>query len=789
MVNAYGINEYYNVNFRVIRIMKEYEDSYFKISKVNILKFSPQNKKNTNPLNGSEVVLSNVPSLIEGNTYNGVAQMIENDKYGKNLKIVGKLDLVEPESLNEYKAFIQNSFEGIGHSYSTRLVDLYGLGTLESIIENERALPMAGVPDSVAERVKTKALQMVNLNNLISFFNEFGIPVRTAINVNDKMGSSAKEKIQKNPWSITNVDYSYFGYADKIALGFEMKASNRNRIASGILSYLKDRMNDGHMAILEDELYDGSFRKWLGYVGQYEKDGVIINDSIQEELQGLKEAWIVETPTNSEGKRMVYFRTTLQVEDTIIEGMEKFITDRRTPIATRLETDLYLDALAKGEFLKEEEKKLSIEPFKPAEEQEEAICMALTEPFSIITGGPGTGKTTVVNTIVQAIEYLSPDASISMLAPTGKAAKRMAEITKRPASTIHKKLNLRITNSDKDIVEIEDDFVIIDESSMVDAHLFEKLISNVSSDTNILLVGDVNQLPSVGSGSILRDFINSNVVPTTKLVKVFRQAEQSPIVTNAYKLNSGADVEDMSFVPHSEMVLHEYPNDYDIQNLIVDYVHYFRSKMPLNDIAVLTPMRKGLLGVDRLNKVLQKSINPETKYTQQITINEKEEVYLREGDRVIQTANDNEKHISNGETGVIDAIYEDVTESDDGKETAVTCIEVVYEDSYMGERTVIYNKSEAREQLELAYALTIHKSQGSEYRAVIIPFTREHKYMLKRNLIYTAWTRAKEEVVNIGSIRWVDYASKNNSNILRYSQIKEKLQTLKPTHTKTSNTV
>lgn len=778
MSHKHVVGEEYEVRFKVRRIIKEYDDSYFKISRIEVLEYHPVDSGNTLKLSSDEVIYTNSPTLIIGNTYETNAVVIDSPKYGLNLQAIGEMKLIEPENLKEYRQFIQNSFSGIGDTFATRLVDLFGFGALDNLLNNKRALPMIGVPPVVAEQVIEQAEEMVHLNELIGFFNEFNIPVRIAVEVYESLGTSSREQIQSNPWSITSLDYQYFSYADKIGKTMSLEANNRNRVSSGILSYMRNRMNSGHMAVPAEELYGPDFRDWLNWVGEYEylENNKITNEIIGEELKKLKDIWIIETPINEDGVQLIYFRTTLQTEDSIISAMSKVLQKYRSPLVTKSEPKTYLDALTNGDFLTKEDKLIGHKPFIPAEEQKNAIEMALTEPFSIITGGPGTGKTTVVNTIVEAIEYLRPGASITMLAPTGKAAKRMAEITKRPANTIHRKLNIQVADNDDDIRVIEDDYVIIDESSMVGAHLFSKLINNISDNTSVLLVGDVDQLPSVDSGAILRDFIDSGVIPTTRLLKVFRQAEESPIVSNAYKLNSGSDVDEMAFKPHSEMVFHEYPSEHDIQKLIIQYVHHLQSKMDLNDIAVLSPMKKGLLGVHTLNKELQKSINPEHETKQQITYSREYNIYLREGDRVMQTINDNDKLITNGETGVISAIYEEVSTDDLGKESSTTYIEVTYEDSYMGERTLNYTVQEARDQLELAYAITIHKSQGSEYRAVVIPFTKEHRYMLKRNLIYTAWTRAKEEVINIGSLKWVDYASKNNDNVLRYSQVKEKLR-------------
>lgn len=781
MTHLEDYGELYDITFRASRMITEYADSYFKIFSASIKDFKAHNPENKTPLNGTEVLCSHVPSLTIGNTYSATIRATDSVKYGTTFTIEGALTLVHPEDLNEYRAFLEKSFQGIGKTYSKRLVELFGMDVIDNILNNKRALMLAGVPDKVADKVKESAQQMTAQNRLIGFFHEFNIPVGVAIEVYNELGHSAREQVQTNPWILTSIDYMYLRYSDIIAKAFGFKAHDDKRISAGILAYLKHRMNDGHMGIYQEELFNGvDFINWLSRAGEYTKGKNlhIDTDMIGDQLDELKAIWILETPVDTAGNRMVYFRSTLRIEQEIVQGVSNFFSSGRPSVTDNYGVSDYLNALSQGDFLNSDEKQHGVQPFSPAEEQEQAIRMALTEPFSILTGGPGTGKTTVVNTIVQAIEYIDPQARIAMLAPTGRAAKRMSEITGRPAMTIHRKLNMHMTENEEDIVDIDEDYVVVDESSMVDAYLFSTLINHVSLNTKILLVGDVDQLPSVGSGAILRDLIDSSVVPTTRLLKVFRQAEESPIVSNAYKLNRGESVHSMNFADDSGMVFEDLNNDHLIRERIIEHVVEYSRKGLLDNIAVLSPMRRGLLGVTELNQKIQERVNPERKMVQQILMNGKTDLYLREGDRVMQIVNDTEKGVSNGETGTIDIIYDDITELDDGRKITQTCVDVIYPDAYLGEFTVTYTVREAREQLELAYATTIHKSQGSQYMTVIVPFVRDHKFMLKRNLIYTAWTRAEEQVINIGSRQWVDYASGNNDNVVRISQIKEKLEAL-----------
>lgn len=777
-----AIGENYTVTFKVSRIIKEYADDYFKIFVGNIQNFMPVSPGNTFPLNGSEVMFANTPSLIVGNTYSGTVTVVASKQHGISLSLKGELELVYPENENDYRSFLEKTFKGIGKTYSKRLMDLFGMSVIENIINNKRALALAGIPVLIAEQMRTTAVEMGAMNHVIGFFNEFNIPVSVATAVYDALGASTLQQIQVNPWAIASHNHQYFKFADLIAnrLGFE--ATHKHRLSTGLLSYLKNRMNAGHMAIYERELYESdAFKGWLAQTKVYseEANAGIPDAAIQAELHALIDNWVLETPTNQSGETLVYFRKTLRTEDSIISGVAAFLSGDRLPIGATYQVDQFITALEAGAFLSKESKKYGIKPFSPAEEQRQGIQMAITEPLSILTGGPGTGKTTVVNTIVQAIEYLAPGASISMLAPTGKAAKRMAEITNRPAMTIHRKLNMQMSENDDELVEIEDDYVIVDESSMVDAHLFASLITNVSPQTRILLVGDVDQLPSVGSGAILRDLIDSGAIPTTRLLKVFRQAETSPIVSNAYKLNRGELSATMTFADNSGMVFEELDNDHLIQDRIVAHVQALTKTMRLKDVAVLSPMRRGVLGVEALNNSLQEALNPETPHTQAFALSERRGIYMRVGDPAIQTVNDKEKNVSNGEIGIVERIYEEEVENDLGKKVLTRLVDVCFEDAFLGEKTATYTYPEARDQLELAYAITIHKSQGSQYKTVIVPFTRDHKFMLKRNLIYTAWTRAEEQVINIGNQVWVDYAAMHNDNVLRISQIKEKLSGLR----------
>ena len=372
-------------------------------------------------------------------------------------------------------------------------------------------------------------------------------------------------------------------------------------------------------------------------------------------------------------------------------------------------------------------------------------------------------KTQTTNAIANAIELLNPDAKLLLLAPTGKAAKRMTELTKRPAYTIHSAIGLRGSTDDEGSKKIDADLVLVDESSMIDAFVFLRLLESIGENTQVLLVGDFEQLPSVGPGLILRDLINSERIPVTRLTTIFRQAMESQITMNSYAMIKGnpngfqldPKKEDFYFIPSNSLQ--------DAANKLLRSFQRMHEKynFSVDDICVLSPMRKGDLGIDALNPQIQEIINPASLTKKECYI--EGDILLREGDRVMQMANNKDLGVFNGETGYIERIE---------LEREKPIIYVSYPDK---DEPIVYRNKNC-DDLQLAYCMTIHKSQGSEFPVVIMPTHLNHQNMLNRNLVYTAWTRAKKKVICIGDWRAVEYALIKGDDIQRLSQVKEKIR-------------
>ena len=351
--------------------------------------------------------------------------------------------------------------------------------------------------------------------------------------------------------------------------------------------------------------------------------------------------------------------------------------------------------------------------------------------------------------------------------------------------TIHRKLKLAGYGSGEGIEKITEDFVIVDEVSMVDAELFNFLIQNLGENTRLLLVGDVDQLPSIGAGLILRDLIETHCIAVTKLTQIFRQAQNSQIVMNAHKLMNGRTTADKGGITFDkskkDMYFIKQSDENNVKRLIVEAVRkqvevYHRN---LDDLCVLSPMRVGGLGTIELNKQIQKIMNPPAKGKMELTIKKEETIIYREGDRVMQLVNDSDKDVTNGEIGTIERIYTDLIQQENGTVRSVQMVDVLFKDSLMGERTLSYEEGDLSD-IELAYAISIHKSQGSEFAIVIMPVFHTQRNMLQRNLIYTAWTRAKEMLINIGELDSLNEGIKNIQNLDRISLLKEKIQAKLP---------
>ena len=659
------------------------------------------------------------------------------------------IEATDEEAIRRYLS--SGAIKGIRESLANKIVDMFGEDTFRVIEENPELLAdIKGISNKKAMEIAAQFMSKQDLRRVMLFLQQYGISNNLATKIYGKYGLNTYPVIRENPYKLAEeIDGVGFKTADEIAQKSGIVKDSEYRIRSGIIYVL-------NMATLEGHCY-------------LPKDLFIKRAA---ELLSVDEELIFIQAQNLAIDRKIILVTRgdeVQVYPKRFYYMEQSSAKMLLDIDCILEnnTDNVRRLIAK--ITQEDSLRLD-------EDQIEAVVGAVTHGVSIITGGPGTGKTTVINTIIKYFEYVGSEFALA--APTGRAAKRMTETTGYEASTIQRLLGLSIGGNEDGYYydkneqnPFELDAIIIDEMSMVDLPLLNALLKAVMPGTALIMVGDINQLPSVGAGSVLKDIIMSEAFLTTRLKNIYRQEHNSDIVINAHKINEGI-LPDFS-VKSEEFYMLERR---DIKLILKQIVQMVTDKLAHHvgvkpqEIQVLTPMRKGVLGVENLNPVLQNYVNPPSP-------SKKEKEYgnciYREGDKVMQIKNNYQvewevrgkygivaekgQGVFNGDLGIISTI-----------DTYAECIEVMFDDGHI----VNYPYS-ALDELELAYAVTIHKSQGSEYPAVIIPLLNGPKVLFSRNLLYTAVTRARRCVVLIGSSATVQEMVDNTNEQKRYTALKE----------------
>lgn len=768
----YTVNDIYDIEFKVKKVVFSNPDTHFRIMTVSVLKQECTNKEVDPYLKKEETIQISLPVVEIGDVIRTTIAVRRNPKYGYFLESTTTPIIIMPESIKEMNKFLIRKLKGVGERTAEKLTSEYGMDVLSVIEQDEDAFTRIGISKARGEKVRLQVLAHQSFDKLSAFLYGMGIPMATIAAIYDKLGGESLHSIQLNPYSITEVENVPFIYADTIASRLKKDPLSPNRIESAIVQFIHHKMEAGDLCVQRDVLFKGLI-PFLDQYGSYKTslNENITNKMVEGGLKSLLKANIARTDTDKSGDTYIYLKHFYEVENHLVATMSQLLSGYRPPLASKQEVANYLKEMEEngrsGNVL--------------ATKQREAIFMAIENNLSILTGGPGTGKTHTLNTVVKVLKGVNPTAKIALLAPTGKAAKRMSEMTHLPAMTIHRKLSMSGFGSGEGITPIEEHFVVVDEVSMVDAELFDTLISNLSPHTRVLLVGDVDQLPSIGPGLILKDLINSNRIKVTMLNQVFRQAQDSQIIMNAHRLIAGKTTQSVDGIKidntKGDMYFVEAVDELEVRHKILQsFVKQVRKyKHPLSDVVILSPMKIGPLGSNSLNEAIQSIVNPRRQGVNEMEIHKDEVLLFREGDRVINLTNDTEKGIANGETGTVDKIYTMIHEDEKGTISSKETMEVVFPDEMTGEKVIMYTEDDI-ESIELAYAISIHKSQGSEFPVVVTPIHDLHARMLNRNLIYTAWTRAKDTLIVIGSGESLDKASTKVEGINRVSLIKEKLQ-------------
>ncbi len=716
--------------------------------------------------------------IVEGENIEAKGEYTDHPTYGRQFKVVSYEEKAPEDELAIERYLGSGAIKGIGIALAARIVRRFKEDTFRIIEEEpERLAEIKGISERKAMEIAEQVNEKKDLRQAMIFLQQYGIHTNLAVKIYNTYGSEIYSILTENPYRLADdIDGVGFRTADEIATRVGIRTDSDFRIRSGILYALQLASGEGHTYLPLEELTQRASA--LLEVDPENIEPHYMNLAMDRKIIMQQNDGVTQIYATSFYYMEANSATMLKQLDISYEVGDEEIEARIHKIEKQ--TKMELD-----------------------EHQVEAVKEAVRNGLLIITGGPGTGKTTTINTIIRYFE--SEGLDIFLAAPTGRAAKRMSETTGFEARTIHRMLELTGGMVDEastgsgmtaaaragagstgngmggagihfernETNPLETDVIIVDEMSMVDISLMYALLKAVAAGTRLILVGDTNQLPSVGPGSVLKDIIDSEQFHTVKLTKIFRQASTSDIIVNAHKINRG---ERISLDNQSRDFF--FLKRYDADKIINVTLQLIKQKLPKYvdageyDIQVLTPMRKGLLGVERLNQILQMYLNPPDKKKRE---KEYGSMVFREGDKVMQVKNnyqmeweirtkyglcvDKGTGIFNGDTGIIEEI-------NDFAETMTISFD---------EGKMVEYSFKNLEELELAYAVTIHKSQGSEYPAVVIPLLTGPRMLMNRNLLYTAVTRAKKCVTIVGDENTFDMMVENNSEQKRYSGLKNQL--------------
>ena len=680
------------------------------------------------------IVTGTMADVIEGEDYTFWGNLVQHPKYGQQLKI-SRYERAKPTSKGLVKYFSSDHFKGIGVKTAQKIVDLYGEETIDKILaEPEKLKEITGLSAKNREAFVAKLQLNYGTELVLAKLAAYGIPNKLAFQIQETYKEETLEIVEHYPYQLVEeIQGIGFKIADQLAqqLGIESDAPERFR-AGLIHTLLTQSMETGDTYLEARDLLAHTI-ELLESSRQVELDPSLVAN----ELAHLIEEDKVQNVETKIFENSLFFAEE-GIRSNLVRLLEKGHQDR-------FEEEKILGAISQAE----DELGIHYDGI-----QKQAIFDAITQKVFILTGGPGTGKTTVINGIIAVYSQLrgldlkkKADLPILLAAPTGRAARRMNELTRLPSATIHRHLGM---TGDDDSSHLDDyldaDFIIVDEFSMVDTWLANQLLSNISSNTKLLLVGDAEQLPSVSPGQVLADLLQIPIIPQTKLEKIYRQSQDSTIVTLASQIQKGLLPADFT-EKKADRSYFEARNEHIPPMIERITSAAIRSGIPAQDVQVLAPMYRGQAGIDQINNLMQNLINPVEK--DQLTF-EAPDCQYRQGDRVIHLVNDAESNVFNGDLGYItDLLPAKYTES---KQDELTI-------NFDGNE-ISYQRSEWYK-IRLAYAMSIHKSQGSEFPVVILPITRSSHRMLQRNLVYTAITRAKSKLILLGEKSAFDYAVKN----------------------------
>jgi len=688
-----------------------------------------------------------VPFIREGDGLKVVGKMDAHPVYGEQLNIRSAVRVAPKDADALFRYLASGIITGIGEATAAVIMEAFGTEALEVLKHTpERYLEISGIGPKKLEAIQAAYAEQSDMQAFIMYFQELGLSINFAMRIYKQYGLEATARVQENPYILAEeVAGIGFKQADQIALRMGVQPMAPYRIHSGILYVLRQESGSGSTYMTEAPL-----------TARVAAELSVDADEVTFQIRDMAVVGKLNLEQSPTGETRIYLPALYHAEQQVAVRFFT-IASHAVPIQ---------DFDFKG-FIEDFEQRRGI---LLGARQKEALEGILSSGVFVITGGPGTGKTTLINAVIDAYELCSK--KVMLAAPTGRAAKRMTEATQREAKTIHRLLEFQGENQFGKHSEspLETDVLIIDEISMVDIILMYRLLDAVREGTHLLLVGDADQLPSVGPGTVLKDLLQSGFAPYIKLDEIYRQSEHSLIAVNAHRINHGElptlnrQDKDFFFMERRkpEQVLNE------IKGLVTQRLPDYYGFDPREDIQILSPMKNSPLGIFHLNEVLQSVLNPPEPWKREKAFGKK---CLREGDKVMQIKNDYtlEWTLESGETG------EGVFNGDIGRIEAIDLEMRTLTVLFDGERHVEYDFPSA-DALELAYAITVHKSQGSEFKAVVMPMIYGPPMLMNRNILYTAITRAKELVVLVGQKQaMADMIARNQENN-RASGLTERLR-------------
>jgi len=719
-------DRYIEIQGQIERITYHNDENHYTIAKVKI-------KERPKPI----TIVGTLFAIIPGEELRLSGYWDNHPRYGEQFKVVTYTSVIPATTKGIEKYLGSGMIKGIGPVMAQRLVNQFGTDIVHIIEKDiDRLHEVPGIGEKRIEMIKHAWAEQQDIRDVMIFLQGHGVSPAYGVKIYKTYGRDAITVIQENPYRLA-IDIFGIGFitADRIAEKLGIEKDSPQRIEAGILHMLQMCADEGHLFYPEDllmrscsDLLKIGEEKIPGPLKTLISDGRIVVEKRKEVTA-------------------VYLSSMYVSEVAVAQSLQRLAKSPKQ-----------MNLVSMDDILASVEVRLSIQFSK---KQKDAVGASIDHRVVIITGGPGTGKTTIINGIIQVHKTLGH--RILLTAPTGRAAKRITEATGYEAKTIHRLLEYR---PGQDAVfkkneenPLDADIVIVDEVSMVDIMLMHHFLKAIPDGATVVFVGDVDQLPSVGPGTVLRDMIASGVLPTVRLNEIFRQSTHSMIVINAHRINNGqmpifkADTvhsQDCFFFPihDPETVVHK------VITLCTKEMPERYGYDPVDDIQVLTPMHRGVVGVTNLNLILQKTLNPSQEEPLRGT------KHMRVGDKVMQIRNNYDKDVYNGDTGRIVEIDRELQE-----------LKVNYDG-----RIVTYDFSELDE-IVLAYAISIHKSQGSEYPVVIIPILTQHYMLLQRNLLYTALTRGKKLAILIGTHKALAIAIKNDTPQKRYTLLRERIIT------------